>query len=169
MYLNKFLSSRLYSALTFGILFLFQSAAKSSLREMPNVRGDLSLCKGWLPISGLSWNCKLMFSSGWLYCRDVILRVEQEKTVLFLYPSHQKVCHYYSNHPVKFELSKEIHPTGQVGDAKSFSLWQCGLIETPELSAKHNIPIPLPFLTKSGMGQECWQICTHLTSNVMQD
>ena len=87
----------------------------------------------------------------------------------FLYPSHQKFATNYSNHPVKFELSKEIHPTGQVGDAKSFNLWQCGLIETPELSAKHNIPIPLPFLTKSGMGQECWQICTHLASNVMQD
>ena len=151
MYLNKFLSSRLYSTLTFGILFLFQSAAKSSLREMPNVRGDLSLCKGWLPISGLSRNCKLMFSS-----------------VLFYTHPIKKFATNYSNHPVKFELSKEIHPTGQVGDAKSFSLWQCGLIETPELSAKHNIPIPLPFLTKSGMGQECWQICTHLTSNVMQ-
>lgn len=148
MYLNKFLSSRLYSTLTFGILFLFQSAAKSSLREMPNVGGDLSLCKGWLPISGLSRNCKLMFSS-----------------VLFYTHPIKK---FFSNHPVKFELSKEIHPTGQVGDAKSFNLWQCGLIETPELSAKHNIPIPLPFLTKSGMGQECWQICTHLTSNVMQ-
>ena len=105
MYLNKFLSSRLYSALTFGILFFFQSAAKSSLREMPNVRGDLSLCKGWLPISGLSRNCKLMFSS-----------------VLFYTHPIKKFATNYSNHPVKFELSKETHPTGQVGDAKSFNL-----------------------------------------------
>ena len=40
----------------------------------------------------------------------------------FLYPSHQKFATNYSNHPVKFELSKEIHPTRQVGDAKSFNL-----------------------------------------------
>ena len=73
-----------------------------------------------------------------------------------------------SYHPVTFELSKEIHPTGQIGETKSFSLWQCGLIETLELSAGHNKPIPLSFLTNLGMAQEYWQIYTHLTGNVME-
>ena len=46
-----------------------------------------------------------------------------KETVLFYtHPIPLKSLPLISYHPVTFALRKEIHPTGQVGEAKNFSL-----------------------------------------------